>query len=148
MRIFRVEPEALRFGLDLFLGCQIRPVNLADVDDLEKRYEPMIMQIAELFPEEWSGSVFPLDLKVNREEPDLGGAGGRFYFDEASEPTSIEVIDLIAYDSDGVVIEITFDIVDARISKGRWHRRDGHSVICWPPPSVYPQRLRARRPQV
>ncbi len=146
--MFTPRPQRFNGLADIFLGCQIRTVNAADMDDLEKRYAAMIRQIAELFPEEWTGYPFPTDLKVSGEERDSDGRTGRFYFEETSEPTIIDRIVLMAYDSDGSNIEIRFNIVDSRIKYAQWRRRDGRPVQRWPPPSVYPQALSARRPRV
>lgn len=114
-------------------------MNLADVDDLAKRYEPMIRQVADLFPEDESLFAFLLGLEVNREEWDAVQGYGFFFFQETEEYACVELIELIADDADGATIEIALHLVGSRTSWGGLHRSDRGPVLRWPPPSVLPK---------
>lgn len=128
-----------RFLGFLGVGCRARLANIAGVDDLGRRYDKLIRQIAELFPEDESLFAFLLDLRVNREEWDAAHGRGRFFFEERPQYAHVERIELIADDADGTVIEVAIHIGDADGNWGEWYRRDGQPALWWPPRSVLPK---------
>ena len=108
------------------------------VDDVRKRYDAMIRQIAEMQANNAELATYLRRLTVNREEWDDSRVGGHFYFDEASEDAGAELIDAIADDADGATIAVTLHLVGSRSNWAEWYRWDGEPVLRWPPPSVRP----------
>lgn len=113
--------------------------------DLERRYSRLVTQIAELVPEDEPLFVFLRGLKVDREEWDVGRGRGNFFFEETAEHANVELIEMIADDVDGVVIEIAVHITGQRRNWGEWHRSDARPVLRWPPSSVLPKSRLSKR---
>ena len=118
---------------------------LSDIaDDLERRYNPLIGQIAELFREDESLFAFLRGLRVNGEAWNVEEARGYFFLEVGCDYGRDERIELIADDADGAVIEVAIHIAGARTSGGEWHRSDGRPVLRWPPLSVLPKSRHSR----
>lgn len=119
---------------------------LSDIaDDLERRYSPLMGQIAELFQEDESLFAFLSMVRVNGEAWNVEQARGYFFLELPYDYACDELIDLIADDADGATIEVSIHIAGVRTSGGEWHRLDGRAVLRWPPPSVLPKSRRSRR---
>lgn len=106
------------------------------MDEIAKRYAPMMRQIAEIYRDNDALSAYILGLTVNRERWDSNNAGGHFYFDETPDDASTEIVDAVAKDSDGAPIEIILHLVGARGNWAEWWRSDGERILRWPPTSV------------
>jgi hypothetical protein len=96
----------------------------------------MIQQIADLHACDPGLAARLRNLRVNREERDLGRCGGHFYFEETAEDAGVELIEILAKDSDGATIALTLHLIGLRGNWAEWYRWDGEPVLRWPPPSV------------
>lgn len=107
---------------------------MRDLNDFRSYYDPLIKQIAELYPEDVTIQTHLQTLVVTAEEWDDGGGGGHLAF-QSSLGAAVEVatIDAWAQDSDGMPIEIILHTVDGRVTWGEWYRVDGGPIQCWPP---------------
>ena len=79
-------------------------------------------------------------LEVTAEEWDTGRGGGHFWFDVSGPAADSDfVVDALADDLDGVVIDIILHSENGLLNWGEWYRVDGSEpVLQWPPSSLRP----------
>jgi len=118
------------------------------VDDIAARYAPMIAQLAEIYAAHEAAHAQLGSLKVTREEWDDNMRGGHFWFDVSGSPGVDDdfLVDALALDVDGALIDVIIHPVGGLLNWGEWYRlplslEDLETPIKrWPPPSVSPHR--------
>lgn len=101
-------------------------------------YGPIIEQFAVLYANNAALGAQLRGVSVTAEDWDLNRAGGHFRLETPSDSIAVDldIVDALANDADGTMIDIILHFVGGRLNWGEWYRVDAKPIQSWPPASI------------
>ncbi len=110
------------------------------VTPVHARYAPLLKQMAEFYSDDPDVVAQLEALEILEEDWDVNHAGGHFKLKvpHSAPPIDLDIVEALAYDTDGMSICIILHTFGDRLNWGEWFRNDGEPILRWPPPFVRP----------
>lgn len=101
-------------------------------------YGPILEQFASLYADNEALGAQLRAVSVTAEDWDINRAGGHFQLGMPPDTAvvNLDIIDALADDADGTMIDIILHFVGGRLNWGEWYRVDAEPIQAWPPSSI------------
>ena len=103
-----------------------------------RTYGPILRQFAVLYPNNEALGAQLRAVSVTAEDWDLNRAGGHLQLKTPLDTAivDLDIVDALADDADGTMIDIILHFVGGRLNWGEWYRVDAEPIQSWPPDSI------------